>query len=248
MNVHIDTETLPSDREDIAAAIRVARTQALAEAEPPRKITDIRTPEKREQRLEEWKRELAASFDDGVTEDIHSTALMPGFARICVVCFAVDDEAIQAHYATEKPEAQILQDVVDRLQYEVDIRHRRQPFFIGANTQFDLHNLWFRCRQLGVGVPWAFHWQKQPWHEKYGDVLYETFGTSRAPSGSPEWRKHSLSGACLRWGVKDRDTITGADVAKTWAAGDYQTVIDHCRMDVEKVRQIWNIVRPGKSG
>ena len=55
----------------------------------------------------------------------------------------------------------------------------------------------------------------------------------------------SLPSICRALGIPHPgDTITGADVASAWEAGDRQAVIDHCRADVERVRDVYRILCP----
>jgi hypothetical protein len=53
----------------------------------------------------------------------------------------------------------------------------------------------------------------------------------------------SLPSICRALGLAHPgDTITGADVATAWEAGDRASVIDHCRADVERVRDVYRIL------
>ena len=55
----------------------------------------------------------------------------------------------------------------------------------------------------------------------------------------------SLLSICRALGIPHPgDTITGADVASAWESGDRQAVVDHCRADVERVRDVYRILCP----
>jgi hypothetical protein len=55
----------------------------------------------------------------------------------------------------------------------------------------------------------------------------------------------SLPSVCRALGIPHPgDALTGADVASAWESGDRQAVVDHCRADVERVREVYRTLCP----
>jgi hypothetical protein len=104
------------------------------------------------------------------------------------------------------------------------------PFLIARARRHRMHGL---ARELAA-TPLIDTRDLWPRVEHYGAPPVPV---SRGINGA------SLPSICRALGIPHPgDTITGADVASAWESGDHASVVDHCRADVERVRDVYRIL------
>lgn len=146
MNLYLDIETLPTDREDIIAEIE-AGISAPGQYKKPEAIA-------------EW---LAENKESAAREAIHKTGLDGGFGRVCVIGYALDDGNVATYYGDER---EIIYDFFDH------IDDGRRLKVIGHNVGFDIRFLWQRAKVLGIKhIPSWWPVTAKPWDT---DALFDT--------------------------------------------------------------------------
>lgn len=220
MNVFIDIETIPSQRNE-------SRIMAAAKVAPPASIKKAET-------LAKWEAESRPALEE---EQWRKTSLNGAWGEIACICWAVEDGPVQTSYrpTLADSEADVLRQFLESVaEDQRAIGNRRMITWVGHNlANFDLRFVWQRAVVLGVKPPIALQQDAAPWSDRICDTMTRWAGVR----GSIK-----LTELCdaLRIDVGHEDTITGAQVWDTYKAGDVDTVVEHCRADVERVRAVFN--------
>jgi uncharacterized protein YprB with RNaseH-like and TPR domain len=109
-------------------------------------------------------------------------------------------------------------------------RSERTRTIVSFNgIRFDVPTLVQRSRYLGVQAP---HLSLRKWDNAHIRDLYMELTFDDAPCAHVMER--SLDNFSRQFGIDIEDDVDGADVPKLWAAGDYDRVVEHCRLDIKK--------------
>jgi hypothetical protein len=212
--LYLDIETLPTNSNAVISSI-------AANVRPPANYKVAET-------IAKWE---AETKPQAVAEEVHRTGLSGAFGRICVICWAWNDDPVQNFYRdplNQDAERGLLEDFFGRMKVEGE--NYDQKIVIGHNIlSFDLRFLWQRAFVLGVRVPNWFPRNPKPWSRDVFDTMAQWAG---------DRDRISLGNLCEAFGLEGKNGMTGADVAATWAAGEHQKVVDYCIEDVSRVRQI----------
>lgn len=234
-NVFTDIETIPTQRDDVKASIRnklddeleakLAEVKAPSNYKDEAKIAEFIGSKKAEIRLE-----LAGKFDDAH----HATGLDGAFGELyCIaaaankgiaVCFDRRDDM------TANGERRLLKDFFGWVYDTTELHNRKR--LIGHNiVGFDIRFILQRSMVLGVKPPGWWPIDPKPWEDTVYDTMVRWAGVGQ---------RVKLSKLCMAFGIEDTDEIDGSEVWGCVQRGEGQKVIDHCLIDVDKVRRVFN--------
>jgi hypothetical protein len=219
LEIFLDIETIPTQRADIQARM-------VSGISPPGQY-------KKPESIAQW---WAAEGEAKRAEAIHSTALNGTWGELICIGVAVND-----HPAEVFTRALTEADLFSTFGLMLDAKCKRlsgscemwpiTATWIGHNIiDFDLRFLWQRSKLLGVRLPF-----KLP-VDKYSKHVYDTMR---------EWcaygRNVSQKDLELAFGIPRMDPLKegGADVWEAYKAGQIDHIREHCRVDVENLRQIY---------
>ncbi len=218
MEIHLDIETLPTDRQDVIDMLD-ASIKAPAQYKKPDSIA---------QWLEENK---AAELDAAVRK----TALDGAFGRVLVIGYAIDDEPADTfHKGTETNVLCGLSTYLNGLQCD-----RYTTLVIGHNVAgFDLRFLLQRYIVNRLPIPHLIKHaaNAKPWEgEKVFDTMVQWAGVGN---------RISLDKLCMALGVPtSKGEITGANVYDHWKQGKTEEIADYCKRDIEATREVFRRMR-----
>ena len=218
MFVYIDIETIPSQRNE-------SKERAASKVAPPANITKAET-------LAKWEAEKRPSLEEA---EWRKTSLNGGWGELCCVCWAVEDGPVEeaVRPTAGDSEAALLATLFDGLQ-DAQKAYRGAPvMWVGHNiTGFDLRFLWQRAVVLGVSPGRIkLHKDAAPWSGRVIDTMHEW-------GGRRDFVKLTELCEVLRIDVGHEDTIDGSQVWDRYQAGDFETILTHCRADVARVREV----------
>ena len=184
----------------------VALDDAETYLEPPKPRANLKDPAK-----------IAADVAEKTTALLDRAALDPDLCRIAAVGWECDGVAESAVAQDTAQESCLL---------ERFWRVSRGATLVGFNCLgFDLPVLLRRSLYLGVPAPWFAL-------NKYRPGAIVDLMQRLAYQGTLTYR--SLGFYCTRFGIEVPDPVTGADVGRLVAAGEWRQVHDHVRADVAK--------------
>ena len=208
--LYFDLETIPCQDPEY-----------LAELE--RKVTapgNIKKPESIKKWLDENRKSAAI-------DALCKTSFDGGRGHICTIAWAKNDSPIAVRHAkTVSDERAVLADFF----LEVDPYHAET--LVGHNiTGFDLGFLRKRAIVLGVKMPprSSFPRDPKPWDKTVLDTMTAfAGGTNRI----------SMDNLCQILGIEGKDGFDGSMVAEAWANGEHDKIVEYCRDDVYRTREI----------
>jgi hypothetical protein len=214
MNLYLDIETLPTDRDDV-------REYIAATVSPPGNISKAET-------IAKWNEEQRPA---AVEEAVAKTGLDGSFGRVCVIGWAIDNGPVKTIYSAND-ERQLLTEFARALKDEVAPSELFDTCVIGHNVcAFDLRFLTQRFIVNGIKPPLSIDRaaRAKPWEDaKVFDTMVQWAGVGN---------RISLEKLCLALGIPNPKTdITGATVAAAVAAGRIADVAAYCAGDVEATR------------
>lgn len=167
---------------------------------------------------------IAAYIDEQAAKAHAKTSLNGGYGRIACIGVADEEKTVQILTGTEQ---EILAKFYDFMMKDNTLHAQ----LCGHNIiAFDLPFIWRRAVVNGCPLYTGF-----PLHVRWnGTQVFDTM---------IEWEQNhgfiSQSELCSILGIECADEIDGSQVAEAWARGEQQKVYDHCRADVERVREIY---------
>ncbi len=169
------------------------------------------------------------------------TGLDAMLGEVCVVCWAIDDGEVATLDARDG-EAQMLAELLDRLE------QAHGAVFVGHNIgAFDAPFLQTRAYRYGLrrlvyhfGRPGA-----KPWDRPLIDTLdlWPQVGHRGTPAVKVRRGANgaSLPSLCAALGVAlGHHDIDGSQVGTAWERGEHDAVIEHCRADIDRLRQVYH--------
>lgn len=213
MNLYIDIETLPSNDPSV---VEVPHPKTMSK---PETIAKWETEEK----------------PQAIKEALSKTSFDGLYGSICVIGWAFDDEQAQAVSGDEKSALSLFYEIV-RDVAKIETHHRDldgSVRVIGHNVAgFDLPFIKHRSIIHGIKPPGVLlkAMNAKPWGNEIGDTML-MWSDNRD-------KRVSLDKLCKALGIPGKDGFDGSMVAETWPK-DPQKVIDYCKDDVERVRQVY---------
>lgn len=228
INIIIDIETAPTARADI-------RERVVANVSPP---GNYKKPETIDQW---WKTEGDAKKADAIAR----TALDGTWGEIVCIGFAVNDEPADVIMRNGISEEKLLMEFGTSLDlscrnFGIGVNRQWEPLarWIGHNIiDFDLRYLWQRSKILRVELPFELPIKTRP-----SDA--DVFDTMR------EWCRYremiSLKDLELAFDIERIDPLANsAEVCAAYAEGRFADIAEHCRIDIENTRQIYQRMTSG---
>lgn len=216
MNIYLDIETIPTQRDDLKALV-AEKVTPPASMSKPETIAKWEAEKKPEAIEEEWRR----------------TALDGAMGEIVAIAWAVDDEVPQVAWRSlERPEADVLAEFFGSIAPRLNTPGRPiRPTWVGHFiTGFDLRFIWQRAVILGVEPGFYLPYDAKPWGS-------DVFDTKTAWSGVSSYGKSaSLDTLCKVMGFAGKGDIDGSKVWDYVKAGRMPEVAEYCKDDVEKAR------------
>lgn len=211
MNLYLDIETLPTDRQEVRDYIAKTIT-------PPGTI-------KKAESIAAWE---AEKKPEAIDEAVSKTSLDGAFGRVCCIGWAWDGDDPETVY--EGDEATVLREFATYMEDHVRHNHLAGlPVIVGHNIiNFDLRFLWQRAMVNGITLPSWFPRDPRPWDDTVFDTMLRFAGQRNTIS---------LDRLCLALGLPGKDDIDGSMVADLWAK-DPNEVARYCAEDVERTRRV----------
>ena len=242
----LDIETIPAQRPDVLAEISYDKqsslVHALAAVKPPGNY-------KKQETIDEWMLneapKAAQALRDAFAADVDAayrkTGLDGSFGQICVIGFALDDDAPRAiwdlDWSHPECEVNLLAAFYCELTDKIQAKHERAMTVVGHNVAgFDLRFLVQRSIVNGVRphrvIASAF--QAKPWEsDKVFDTMIQWGGIGAKAGGSLDKLCKALSIPTPKGG-----DITGATVWDAVQAGRIAEVAEYCKRDVAATRAV----------
>ena len=224
MELHIDIETLPTDRADVIDML-AASIKAPAQYKKPDSIA-------------QWLEENKAAELDALRR---KTALDGAFGMVACIGIAIDDCEPGMFYSDGimkvHEEARILRDFSDYLNsLKCD---KYTTLVVGHNVAgFDLRFLLQRYIVNRLPVPHIIKHaaSAKPWEsEKVFDTMCQWAGVGN---------RISLDKLCMALEVPtSKGGITGATVYDEWLKGNIEGIAEYCKRDVEATREVFRRMR-----
>jgi 3'-5' exonuclease len=241
--IFLDTETVPTQRDDIramiAAEINAERDEKLAHLKPPGNI-------KKQETLDAWHAEtlpllimsITEEYKEKVGEAIHKTGLDGAFGQVACASLALGDEAPIELFDVQWQESGYEQWLLIEINKALRTRTGVQRGFtlVGHRIDFDRR----MCRQRGIirGVPmhWLLSEQLKPWDKGVYDTAIAWTGDQRLYI--------SQAKLCKALGIADKGAEIGEEIdgSKVWAyiqRGEIAKVSKYCAGDVGRARDIY---------
>jgi len=216
MNIFLDIETLPTNREDVIADI-------TANVKPP---ATYKKPES----IAEW---IKTEGEAAAEQEVRKTSLDGAYGRVCVIGWALDDSGAKAVYSVDD-EYSLLNSLNGALASIRASEHFAMTV-VGHNVSaFDLRFLVQRFIVNGLKPnPILMRAaQAKPWEsDKVYDTMVQWAGTGN---------RVSLDKLCKALSIPTPKTdITGATVYDAVLSGRIEEVAEYCKRDVEATRQVY---------
>ncbi len=223
MIIYIDIETIPGQ----APWVKELTDQSV---HPPGNISKPETIKKW------WKDKGEQAKEDAWCK----TALDAAMGEIAVICFEPDiGEICSLSREPGQSEAALLESffsAIDALT-QGDRRRRTRIIFCGHCVLFDLGFIWRRAVINKVRPCYGFpdiHALK-PWSDEIIDTCQMWKGSNKATSGS-------MDVLCRAFGLEGKGDIDGSMVWNEICKGNLTKVIDYCKGDVKRVRDIYRMM------
>lgn len=212
MNVYIDIETIPSQNPAVHADI-------AASIKHPANMSKAET-------IEAWEKDKKPAL---IEKAIHKTGLSGATGEVFVISWAVGNEKERVVYrnCVEDSEADLLKHFFDVLSGQLGMGNAN---FVGHNVLFDLRFLFHRCVVNGVFPEVALPYNATAWSGKFYDTMFEWAGLRDTIS---------LDNLCKALGFEGKGDMDGSMVWDEIQKGNIQKVVEYCKDDVAKVRNIY---------
>lgn len=206
--VYLDIETIPT-QDDAAKAYLSERVKAPSNYKDPGKI--------------------AAAKAEAAEKAIENSVFDGWFGRIVCISFAIDsgNPVTRSTGSRLEHEASCIRDLFDAISGN-DI----QVTLVGHNVAgFDIPFITARAIELGVKLPPAFRWPRdpKPWDRNVHDTQTMAVGSRNTIS---------LDKLCFALGISGKDGFDGSMVHDAWQRGEHIRIAEYCADDVERVRAV----------
>lgn len=186
---------------------------------------------KKPESIEAWLKENADAL---ALEEFGKLGLDGLYGQIACVGFAINDDPVRVVSVSEFAggEEMLLSILFRTIEHDAtDLGGVRSLSPVGHNIEFDVRFLMQRAVRYGITIPSCLRNAFDP--EK---GRYQCFDTMRVWSGFKGFAK--LKDLARELLADDGSDIDGSEVANVWSI-DPPRVIEHCRRDVERVRNLY---------
>lgn len=219
--LYLDIETLPCSDPKVIAEI-------AASIKPPGTI-------KKQESIDAW---MAENKDAAVKEAVHKTGFSGLYGSIACICYAFDDgEVFSVSVSNEISEKVMLESFYLHVFNTSAIDSHRG--MVGGDLTVVGHNV------VGFDLPFIKHRSIinkvkpspqfiKAFDDKWGKDVKDTM-----IMWSPDKeRRASMDNLCKAFGIHGKGDFDGSMVADTWPV-DPEKVIEYCRDDVRRTREIY---------
>lgn len=179
---------------------------------------------KKQDSVDKW---LEENRDQAADEAMAKTSFDGGRGHVCTIAWAHGDGGIQFRHAqTVGEEAQVIQDFFD------DLDPYHSETLVGHYIHgFDIPFLIKRAVCLGVKLPTrqSLPRDPKPWDRNIEDTMTMWAGARD---------RISMDELCDILGIPGKSGFDGSMVAEAWTKGDHETIIEYCKDDVWRTREI----------
>lgn len=217
MNIYIDIETLPNPafRGDITVS-------------PPGNMSKPET-------IAKWREECE---QQAIEAEFRKLGLDGTRGQIFCIAWALDDGEVscisQDQYpSSDSPEGTVLFAFIQALKgsfYATPGKPEVIKWVGHYITGFDLRFIWQRCVVNNIKPTVTIPYDAKPW----GDNVFDTCSQWKGSGSS----SGSMDAICKAFGIDGKGDMDGSKVYDEYLAGNYQKIVDYCKGDVERVRQI----------
>lgn len=179
---------------------------------------------KKQESIDKW---LSENRDKAAQEAMSKTSFDGGHGHVCTISWAKNDGPIQVRHAKTINQER---DVIVEFFGDLDAYH--STTLVGHNiTGFDIPFLRKRSISLGIEMPdrATFPRDPKPWDKSVADTM---------PMWAGGTGRISMDNLCSILGIKGKGGFDGSMVADTWARGDHDTIVEYCKDDVWRTREI----------
>lgn len=218
--LYLDVETLPDPKfkEDIKVS-------------PPGNMSKPET-------IEQWEKgegKYAGAKEAAIEAEFRKFGLDGTKGQIFCIAWAFGDKPVEVYSTQLVNEKTMLKQFVDNIRknlYATDGRPEPLKWIGHYITNFDLRFIWQRCVINGVKPSVNIPYDAKPWADNVFDTCIEWKGLHGQSSGS-------LNDLCKAFGLEGKGDLDGSKVYEEYLKGNYQEIVDYCKDDVEKVRQLY---------
>ncbi len=234
-NIYFDIETIPAQEFRVIDGIKQAMKAELDQAmQSVRAPGNYKKPDAIAEYVEAERAKLVAEFDAKVDEAINRTGLDGTYGQVFCIAWAVDDNPVQwvsvADDLSASTEAHLLRSWFTLLNNIRCWSSGRRPVLIGHNSnEFDIPFIWKRAVIHGVKPP--IWWPKDP--KPWGDSTVDTMTMWAGAKG-----RISMDKLCAALGIPGKEGMSGKDVWPAVQRGEHEKVVNYCKDDVERTRQM----------
>jgi hypothetical protein len=231
VNLYLDIETIPTQRDDVRDyLLESLRDETLKAMEGVSAPANYKDADKIAQYIADKKAALQSEFAAKLADKIHATGLDGSFGQVFCIGWAQDDEGPATVYGTD--ERYVLETFGKQLRIQANEQH--STTVVGHNVSaFDLRFLSQRFVVNGVRPPFviARAAQAKPWEqEKVFDTMVQWAGVGG---------RISLERLCLALSIPSpKGDIDGSKVWEYVQAGKHDEVARYCERDVEATRAV----------
>jgi len=217
--ITFDIETLPTDNEQVIAAL-------AAMVKPPE-------THKKQETIDAW---MAENKESALAELVSKTSFDGLYGRIACIAWSVDGGEVQSTLPTDG-EANSIQRFYDAIRDAAKAKYHGGTAstgltFCGHNVAgFDLPFLKHRSIVLGIKPPpdACKAMSSKPWDNYIADTMLMWSSDSQ--------KRASMDKLCKAFGITGKDGFDGSMVAETWPV-DPHKVIEYCKDDVRRTLAI----------
>lgn len=171
--------------------------------------------------------------DEKALEEHRKTSLNAAAGEIYCIGFAFDDEPVQVltrQSMTLTGERELLRDFVNVVWSE-RAAAEKNLIFVAHNAEFDRNFIRQRLLVHGIEAPRALTGAGQkPWENAWQCTMQMWCGNMQG--------RISLDDLALALGCSSKDELHGSKVWDAVLAGEGHKVVDHCRQDIEVLREV----------
>ncbi len=221
--LYLDVETLQTTNSDVIADLE-SKITAPGQYKKPDSIA-------------EWIKE---NHDSELEKLVSQTSFNALHGSIACICFALDDDEVQAVSTKDQNELAMLTEFYEILLEKISEdrqggnRGHRDLVVVGHNVVgFDLPFIKQRSIINGIRPPTELQlaMSAKPWDKYVQDtmLLWSTDSQKRV----------SMDSLCRAFNIPGKGDFDGSKVNSEWTTGSKTKVIDYCRMDVVRTREIY---------
>jgi hypothetical protein len=225
LKIYLDAETLPPEMNEQQLEDFKANIKAPANY-------------KDEAKIEKW-------LEDNLEKKYRDLAKTSSTAHVATLAYGLNNKAIECAYTEDRNEKLILEtfysDIVAAIEYELDGEggyddSNHEILWVGYNCRkFDLDLLWKRAKVHGLNnladlIP----------RSRFDKSVIDLMEVFQGPNTMDFVSQDKV---CKYFGIEGKpDGIDGSKVYDFWMAGEYERIAEYNIDDVEKVKQLYQIM------